>query len=232
MKRLLLLLLIPLKLNSYSFDKKLIVWNVGQGQWLTYVTNTTCLHIDMGGESANFNKVSKLCYQKNNPVLITHNDYDHIGFINKAFYRLPNLCLVHKNSSKYLKKIPLCKTTPANYKEIVHKPSLRLKVSKNDLSKVFKIGPILIPGDSTKRQEKLWSLRKDYLITILIAGHHGSKTSTSKYLLRNLPRLKQAIASARYKKYKHPHWTVDRRLKIKCVALISTEHWGNIHIEM
>ncbi len=232
MRLIFLLLLIPLKLNSYMFEKKLIIWNVGQGQWLTYVTDKSCLHIDMGGEASNFNKVSQHCYQKQNPVLITHNDYDHIGFIKKAYYSLPHLCLVHPNTSKYLRQIPLCDKPPELYNEASHKPSLRFKISKNDLSRVFKTGPVLIPGDSTKRQEKLWSLRKDYKTTTLILGHHGSKTSTSKHLLNNLPRLKQAIASARYKKYKHPHWTVVNRLKHKGAGLITTEHWGNIHIEM
>ena len=30
--------------------KRLIVWNVGQGQWVTWVQDKVCLHFDAGGE--------------------------------------------------------------------------------------------------------------------------------------------------------------------------------------
>ena len=34
----------PIHMNEW------IIWNSGQGQWVTQVTNETCTHFDFGGE--------------------------------------------------------------------------------------------------------------------------------------------------------------------------------------
>lgn len=67
-------------------------------------------------------------------------------------------------------------------------------------------------------------------VRVLALGHHGSRTSTSKDLLKELPNLKLAIASARKRRYGHPHReTVEALGKFK-VPILSTEDWGNIVI--
>ena len=36
--------------------KKLILWDVGQGQWATLISSDYCHHFDMGGEKAPWEK--------------------------------------------------------------------------------------------------------------------------------------------------------------------------------
>lgn len=62
---------------------------------------------------------------------------------------------------------------------------------------------------------------------VLILGHHGSKSSTSEYLLNNLS-IRQSISSARWKRYHHPHPQVLARLQIKKIPNLRTEDWGHI----
>jgi competence protein ComEC len=106
-----------------------------------------------------------------------------------------------------------------------------VKITSNDLSRVFQWKNILIPGDSPIKQERIWGHNSDTRSQILILGHHGSRTSTSDTLLNHLPNLKFAIASARKSVYGHPHKEVLQRLKTHHIPLLRTEVWGNIILE-
>lgn len=112
----------------------------------------------------------------------------------------------------------------------------RQKDQANTKSRVFLLRKqdrsLLLPGDSTSKQEMFWSRRLSRnSVRYLALGHHGSQTSTSMSLLQALPHLRQAIASARRAKYGHPHRRVSLRLKRAGVALLRTEDWGSIHFE-
>lgn len=91
---------------------------------------------------------------------------------------------------------------------------------------------MLLTGDSTKIQEKIWPKKLFISYNYLTLGHHGSRTSTSAELLNSLKNLKQAIVQARYKKYKPSHYSVVYRLKDYKVPLLKTEDWGNILLEL
>ena len=108
------------------------------------------------------------------------------------------------------------------------------KKNPNELSKVFTWNKkVLLPGDSLAKNELYWSKKLAKMkIEVLILGHHGSATSTSNRLLKKLPLLRLAIASARKNRFGHPHPDVYNRLTRKGVPLISTEKWGNIIIEL
>jgi beta-lactamase superfamily II metal-dependent hydrolase len=101
----------------------------------------------------------------------------------------------------------------------------------NLLSHVFvaksPFGGILVSGDSPQRAEKIWAVDLPRGIDKYILGHHGSRTSTSDYLLRQLPQLNFAISSARKKRYGHPHIEVIRKLHEQNVPLLQTEKWGS-----
>ncbi|MDE0151073.1 MAG: hypothetical protein OXK80_01070, partial [Bdellovibrionales bacterium] len=91
---------------------------------------------------------------------------------------------------------------------------------------------VLIPGDSPGSSEKLWLKKIKAPITILVVSHHGSRYSTTPQLLRHLPHLKIAVASARKKRYGHPHPLVKKRLGWRGVSLLSTEQFNHIHIPL
>ena len=115
----------------------------------------------------------------------------------------------------------------------VHKIYQKEHKSSNGSSIVYAYDKLLFPGDSGSQQEKHWS-KHSYInkIEILVLGHHGSKTSTSDLLLTKLPKLKYAISSARYAKYRHPHNSVLARLNLHKIIVLKTEDWGNIIFEL
>ena len=98
--------------------------------------------------------IMRYCYNKENSVILSHGDWDHISFITQARYKLRKLCL-HKwpkeklssSKKKTLTPIPKChKSLPANIFEI-HCPQKSKR--PNYLSRVYIVNnKILIPGDS------------------------------------------------------------------------------------
>lgn len=64
--------------NKSTFSY-VVIWNVGQGQWVTAVENFKCRHFDVGGERFPWKKVSALCRDKQNEIYLSHWDWDHIG---------------------------------------------------------------------------------------------------------------------------------------------------------
>ncbi|WP_413290866.1 ComEC/Rec2 family competence protein [Bdellovibrio sp. HCB337] len=237
----LLLLLSPAVLTpDISLKSFFIVWNVGQGQWATLVTPKICHHFDMGGERNPLRKVQKICRQKQNKIYLSHWDWDHVSFALKAQKILSSPCLqvppLGKSSPykmKILKVFRPCESDlsmDGTVQELTAFTSQDLNKKTNDLSRVLVAKEkILIPGDSPKPQEKIWSQQiPTNKLRILILGHHGSKTSSSEDLLSHLRELKIAIASARFARYGHPHQEVVHRLRKHRVPLLRTEDWGNV----
>jgi beta-lactamase superfamily II metal-dependent hydrolase len=144
----------------------------------------------------------------------------------------------------HLKANPLAINT-ARALESVRKKNHNVKKWKfdtNSVSRIFYIKgrhrSILLTGDSTQAEEKIWSRDIPGPVDYFILGHHGSKTSTGTILLNEikkksgLHRMIVGVASQRRKKYGHPHPLVVERLKENHVPLLITEKWNNIKIEL
>ena len=237
-------------IHNFSQDKKarLIIWNVGQGQMVTYSDIKTCLHFDMGGEFFPIKKLIKECGQKENKVFFSHWDWDHINFTKRAWKRLPSFCRLNtpggKGSEKkqnFLSPIPFCgkraiKASKKLFREVFFPAGRNKDKRATDANKHSRVvvlkNTVLIPGDAPGSSEKLWSKNIKVPIKVLVVSHHGSRYSTTSQLLKYLPRLKVAVASARKKRYGHPHPLVKKRLAQKGVSLISTEQFNHIHIPL
>jgi competence protein ComEC len=219
-----------------DFQNQLVVWNIGQGQWITVLDKNKCIHFDVGGEFYNQNKISSLCSKKENFIFYSHWDWDHVGLTSKLKGSVKNLCIAvapkgeasfHKK--KLLSKIPVC-NKPLEKVQQVHFQYPNSK-NPNDLSQIFIYDrKFLIPGDSTQKMEKVWSPKLPNNLKWLSASHHGSRTSTSEVFLKHNPSIKQAFVSARNAVYGHPHKIVMDRLKNHGIAVLKTEDWGNIRI--
>lgn len=212
-----------------------VVWNVGQGQWVTAVDPLRCRHFDMGGEFFPWQRIHFACANKENQIYLSHWDWDHIGALakKKQLQKLSRLCLAlppQGKASPYkrqlLADLPLCpeKLLP------VWTPQLQKDSNAN--SHVLRTGNTLIPGDSPKALELIWQNQPWVKgCQVLILGHHGSRTSTSQELINTLPRLQLGIASARWNRYRHPHPSVQVILKNRKIPLLRTEDWGHIWLE-
>jgi competence protein ComEC len=222
-------------LEEFSTYRGWVLWNVGQGQWLTMVEPQTCKHFDLGGEQAPWKLIQKYCRDRLNQIFLSHDDQDHISFLKGLLRRFPSTCILNE---PHLRKPALKKTLRKLQcgQEIIRPWSVRYEPPKhrknNRNSQVVVVRDVLIPGDSTRSDEKLWTrLIPHDQVQILILGHHGSLTSTSKDLLNTLTSLKMAFASARKKRYGHPHPQVVERLQKRKTPVLSTENWGHIHFQ-
>ncbi|NCN41369.1 hydrolase [bacterium] len=213
-----------------------IIWDVGQGQWTTLVSQKDCEHFDMGGER--FPKpVLKICRRKINRLYISHWDLDHVGLIRKSQKKGLRLCVAAlptaastKNLSieKQILSIKKCEASSE-----VYTPSMVFSKSNENSQSFFVRKKILITGDTPSHLEGNIYFRSPLTKTsALVVGHHGSYTSTSIEFLKKLRSLKMAFVSARYKKYGHPHPTTTKKFKQMRVPLIKTEDWGNLVVEV
>lgn len=223
-----------------------VVWNVGQGAWVTHIEPGECRHYDVGGEFGSFRTIKKTlifhCGYKVNRLNLSHWDYDHFLNIPSLAKSVPRLCWEYiptffrnkKSAEKVLNlNIPNC-----SIKDNLKDSFLKLWVPStakdtNGSSTIFFEENVLMTGDSPIQQEKIWVREiEDLAFTrILILGHHGSRTSTGRDLLSHLPNLKFVVASARYAKYKHPHQDTLSRLSKFKIPVLKTEDWGNIWFE-
>jgi competence protein ComEC len=221
---------------------RVIIWNVGQGLWVTIVATRSCTHIDMGGEKIDWNKLLAACGRKiSNQAVFSHWDLDHISFAEKASKKLSGFCVATPprgpstpDKLRIFSRFPHCASVADDVSELKFDPKVKARSrSANDFSRIYAGHSTLFAGDSTAKQERIWSkLVAKFSAKFLILGHHGSHTSTSTRLLNLLPRLRLAIASARKKRYGHPHRSVVENLKNHGVVTLSTEQWNNIVLEL
>lgn len=215
-----------------------VIWNIGQGQWTTAIQENKCLHFDLGGEKRPLSFIKNPCGQKENHLYLSHWDMDHIGFMKIARTLMRNSCMsviprgkTSPHKENLISQIKKCTERDTDVTEIKTRENTPDSNSSSHVQ-VYD-NKILIPGDSPITEEKYWAQYARKLpIQILILGHHGSRTSTGDYLLKQLPRLKLAIASSRYARYRHPHAETLQRLRKNKTPVILTEDWGHIGIEI
>lgn len=108
-------------------------------------------------------------------------------------------------------------------------------LSANDASAVlllhFGSSTVLLTGDLESAQEaRLVAHYGDKLhATILKAGHHGSKSSTSDALLRAAQPTFIVISVGKNNRYGHPHPAALLRMQASGTRVIQTSLLGNIH---
>ncbi|HEY6131245.1 MAG TPA: MBL fold metallo-hydrolase, partial [Halioglobus sp.] len=117
-------------------------------------------------------------------------------------------------------------------------PALESPRSRNDNSCVLqmRVGDyrLLLPGDIESEQERAlvqyWGeeLRSDWLL----AGHHGSRTSTSVTLLKRILPEVAVISSGYANRFGHPHPSVMQRLHQQGVQTFSTATDGALEFEL
>lgn len=225
-------LFFPVSLHQTNRPSRLHLWDVGQGQWVTEVSEKHCAHYDVGGERFP-NSVIELCSRKVNTLSLSHWDYDHISMIFKARRRGLSFCISHLPQGRHhfraiLETWPRCETDHAI-------PSNIKSQNRNDLSSVFKLDEVktLVTGDAPKKRERqLTKIMNLTTFNFLIVGHHGSHTSSDLEFLKRLTNLKMGLVSARLSKYGHPHPVVVARFRKLKIPLVSTEDWGNLIVNI
>lgn len=232
----------PSRARAAETARELIVWNVGQGSWATLKSPTLCQHFDIGGERAPLRLIRATCADRLNEVYYSHWDWDHLGLTPEALRALPDLCIEARPGGPapsraklhVIDGVPGCAARPLARELETSSTSSRTHLrNANEFSRVFFEDGVLFPGDSPNREERLWARSPGLSrARILIAGHHGSRTSTSEALLRRLPNLQMIAASARKDRYGHPHREMLARARRALVPVLTTEDWGSLHFEL
>lgn len=179
---------------------KVTLLDVGQGLSVVIQTQHHVLVYDTGpGRPGSFNAGDSVLnpflrwsgVKKVNVLVISHTDNDHVGGANALLQQYPAR-LIYTSNPKYfhhIRHVIACHAgqhwTWDGVKFSMLYPGRKKLASKNNNSCVLQVTVgnkiILLPGDIEKGAEKYLVKRakKDLSAVILIAPHHGSKTSST-----------------------------------------------------
>ncbi len=233
---LILALLIPLKQLP---DLQMLVFDVGQGTAILIRTPNHQLLYDTGPEyTENFDAGSGIIapylqsqgLRKLDTLVVSHNDKDHSGGlrgvlaaikVNQLLLGEPDkLTALNKAETRSVHAVDNCHTqTPWQWDGVYFRfiswpiaPSAKANNHSCVLLVEFNGQKILLAGDIEKDVERILSEREEIsAVDILLAPHHGSKTSsTAGFLARVHPQ--QVIYSAGFhNQHGHPHADVQAR---------------------
>lgn len=191
--------------------------------------------------------LKKLGIRKIDYLVLTHGDFDHMGEALKLIkqYRVEDIYLNQGNFNSLEKNV--IKKYRHVYQirekeEIVLGNINIVQINKefsdeNDSSSIllmyYKNKKILLTGDASKKSEE-YILNKYNIgkIDVLKIGHHGSKTSTSDELLKELRPSLVIISCGKNNRFNHPHKeTIDKLKKYK-IKYLRTDISGTIRIDL
>lgn len=249
------------KFSTYSLSEylEITVLNVDQGDaTLIKTMDNKNILIDTGNKDVVVQELDTLLFPRKviDLMIITHFDSDHFGQLDEILkvYDIKTLILppdYKKNySTKTLKSILNNKNvmilTPELGSSIQVDKTTKLdfiwpnvaqynKISSNDSSISFVLNPgsfkSFFGGDiSTIFEDKLTNAIGD--IDVLKVSHHGSNTSTSRYLLENIKPEVSLISAGKNNSYGHPSAIVLENLKHFGSEILRTDLHGNLRIRV
>jgi len=249
-KPLALLALLPLFLFSPSKPEEGEFWftllDVGQGLSAVVQTQSHTLVFDTGPRfSTSFNTGTAVVYpfllsqgvQQIDTLIISHADNDHSG----GALPLKTVMDVKQTLSSVAELLPSSSLCTAGHSwqwdkvtfELLH-PRLEDKGSENNLSCVLKVsnngGSLLLTGDIEQQTERLLIQRYDEKLesTILVAPHHGSKTSSSLDFIHAVSPQYVLYPTGYLNRFHFPHDVVTSRYKSNEIESFNTSHNGAI----
>ncbi len=247
------LLPLPETLRAMDEDSPLLrlhIIDVGQGLAAIVQTRRHVLLFDTGAKlSPDFNLGSAvvvptlraLGIRALDTVVISHGDNDHAGGLGGIESALPIQTLIG-NSVDVVARMPvqLCAETDAWKWDGVEFRFLKSGLefsSENNASCVLQVrsgaGSVLLPGDIEKQVEAELArrYRAELASDVLVAPHHGSRSSSSYAFLKRV-RPEVVVFSAGYRNsFGHPHSEVRARYAEFGSHALTTSEGGMISFE-
>lgn len=235
------------RLDSYRVS----VLDVGQGQCILVQSKGENYLVDCGGDDDA--RVADLVAEtllsqgvrRLDGIILTHYDRDHAGAVPYLLTRLPVRTLYLPDTSDdsglrdTLTQTQTVRPVTQNLQIDLENARLRLFPAANaddgnesSLCILFQAEncDILITGDrSTAGEEALLQQMKMPKLEILVAGHHGAKSSTGEALLE-ATRPEVAVISVGKNSYGHPSKQVLERLKKQNCVIWRTDKQGTLII--
>ena len=233
-------------------DTRMTMLDVGQGQCIILRSQGRTFLIDCGGdsdESAADLAADTLLSQgisRLDGIIVTHYDRDHAGGVGYLLQRIPADAVFLPDSpdeDSILETIlPYCdgrevfvnRDTLVAWDDCeitVFAPILSSTDNERGLCVLFQGEKcdILITGDLSSLGEKILLKQKSIPeLTVLVAGHHGSKSSTCQALLEATTPEYALISVGEDNYYGHPHADVLGRLEECGCAVYRTDQNGTI----
>ncbi len=167
-------------------------------------------------------------------LYLTHGDADHMGYAYEFTNNFNvNIIYINKGSLNYLEQelknaIKINKKVyKINNNFIIESLNNKIYSNENENSLVLLLNiydyKILLMGDASKITEKdiINSINLNN-INILKVGHHGSNTSTSEDLLKEINTKYAIISAGKNNKYNHPSREVIKLLEKYNIKILST----------
>lgn len=233
----------------YSADVNAVMLNVGQGQSIVLSWSGTYALVDCGssnswyapGESAAYQLRTMGC-EKLDYLILTHFDEDHLSGVEALLARIPvehllvpasetpqavvDLARTYKTAVKVV-DAPVELSEGAGSVTVYPPPEGEREDNERGLSVLASAGEtdLLITGDMDAAAERKLLEQWEFSdIEVLVAGHHGSKYSTSQELLEALN--PQAVCiSVGDNSYGHPaSETLGRLIRQGCTVYRTDLH--------
>ena len=228
-------------------DARVTVLDVGQGQAILLQSEGRTFLVDCGGDSEEGTAdivAGKLLSQgitRLDGVILTHYDADHAGGLEYLLTRIQTDLLIVPDTMG-AKPYPQVDGTVCYVDEdlqfsfgdaeiTVFGPIYDGDDNENSLCILFEREncAILITGDRTDFGERMLLRHTDLPdVDLLIAGHHGAKTSTSAELLEAVTPETVIISVGEGNYYGHPHEELLYRLEKFGCAVYRTDLHGTI----
>lgn len=236
------------KITAREFTLTLL--DVGQGLSAVLQTENHLLVFDTGAKSSadfDMGKAVLLPFlqhegaSKIDRLVISHGDNDHIGGAQSLLAEIKTESLYSGAPDKFPAKAPvLCAAGQQWQWDEVNftmlSPSQSKFASDNDNSCVLKVesenGSVLLTGDiEAEAEQALVKMGANLKTDVLIAAHHGSKTSsTVEFLEQARPKL--ILIPAGYKnRYRFPHPSVIKRYQNQQINWLMTGTAGAIKVK-
>lgn len=238
-------------------DWSMTILDVGHGLAVVIEQNNLAYLYDTGnswkGQSNAKRQIIPFLKQKEiTPigVILSHNHLDHTGGVNDLLKQYPWLNVRSSFGERFAK---FKQKSTNKYKQLPHLPCIKGQkwrwgklefeilwpeklspISHNDDSCVIQFTDgyhkILLTGDIEKNGEKklVETYKQKLRSSILFAPHHGSQTSSTDLLLRNVQPSMVLVSSARYSAWKIPSKKVYFRYKKNNIQWLNTAEKGQL----
>ena len=235
---------------------QVLALDVGQGQSILLSSDGGQALVDCGGSGwkdpgqTAADQLSSMGCRELAYLVLTHYDQDHLNGVPALLERMPVKALLlpatedpgeaggailaaaqaHGTQVRYIQEETVLSLGAARL--TVYPPLGAEGDNERGLAAVCTAGDfdLLITGDMSAATERLFLSRYGLPDTeVLVAGHHGSKYSTSKELLEALTP-ETVVISVGSNSYGHPADETLRRLAQSGAALCRTDKQGTIHL--
>lgn len=253
-----LIFTIYLGIQRYQADLDTLVLDIGQGQCVLLASHGDFALLDCGSAQSwkNPGKIAaeqlrSMGCTKLDYLLLTHYDFDHVSGVSGLMARLPVetllipagdddaglrdriLDIAAAHGTSVCEVVSLEQYSLGRATLTIYPPLGASGDNERGLSCLASVGELdlLVTGDMGSSTERI--LLDTYPlpnIEALVAGHHGSKTSTSNELLDIVSPEIVCISAGKGNPYKHPADETLRRLAEHRCTIYRTDLHGNIHL--